>query len=75
MLPSVLRACGAALGALLLAGFALSPLWPRKKPYPAPIAALMWPLRRLHSGHVGDYVTFLTFGVAAFGGVLAWLMR
>jgi hypothetical protein len=24
-------------------------------------------LQGLHSGHVGDYVTFLTFGVAAFG--------
>lgn len=31
------------------------------------IAATLGPLHRLHSGHVGDYVAFLTFGVAAFG--------
>ncbi len=31
-------------------------------------------LRRLHSGHVGDYVAFLTFGVAAMGIVLAVLL-
>lgn len=30
-------------------------------------AATLRPLHRLHSGHVGDYVAFLTFGVAAFG--------
>jgi hypothetical protein len=28
-------------------------------------------LRRLHSGQVGDYVAWLTVGVAAFGGALA----
>jgi hypothetical protein len=33
------------------------------------------PLRQIHSGHIGDYVAFLTFGVAAFGGVLALLMH
>jgi hypothetical protein len=29
----------------------------------------------LHSGHVGDYVTFLTFGVAAYGAALILLLR
>jgi multicomponent Na+:H+ antiporter subunit D len=36
---------------------------------------LMRPLHQLHSGHVGDYVTFLTFGVAAFGAVLIMLLK
>jgi multicomponent Na+:H+ antiporter subunit D len=29
------------------------------------------PLRAAHSGHVGDYVAWLTVGMAAFGGILA----
>lgn len=32
-------------------------------------------LRTLHSGHVGDYVTWLTLGVAGFGGLCALLLR
>jgi hypothetical protein len=32
-------------------------------------------LRELHSGHVGDYVAWLTVGVASFGGLCAWLLR
>lgn len=31
-------------------------------------------LRRLHSGRIGDYVTWLTFGVALFGAALALLV-
>lgn len=31
------------------------------------ITAPLQVLHRLHSGHVGDYVAFLTFGIAAFG--------
>ena len=29
------------------------------------------PVRSLHSGHVGDYIAWLTVGVALFGGILA----
>jgi multicomponent Na+:H+ antiporter subunit D len=32
-------------------------------------------LRALHSGHVGDYVAWLTFGVAALGGAFAFVVR
>jgi multicomponent Na+:H+ antiporter subunit D len=32
-------------------------------------------LRRAQSGHVGDYVTWLTLGVAAFGAVCAFALR
>ena len=31
-------------------------------------------LRILHSGHVCDYVAWLTFGVAALGGLFALLL-
>jgi multicomponent Na+:H+ antiporter subunit D len=31
-------------------------------------------LRRLHSGRVGDYVTWLTLGVAALGALFAFLL-
>jgi hypothetical protein len=32
-------------------------------------------LKGLHSGLVGDYVAWLTFGAAALGGLLAALIR
>jgi multicomponent Na+:H+ antiporter subunit D len=33
------------------------------------------PLRAAHSGHVGDYVAWLTFGTAVIGGVFALTLR
>ena len=32
---------------------------------------VLGPLRALHSGHIGDYIAWLTVGVATFGGILA----
>jgi multicomponent Na+:H+ antiporter subunit D len=32
-------------------------------------------LRALHSGHIGDYIAWLTVGVATFGGILAAVIR
>ncbi|HEY2601071.1 MAG TPA: proton-conducting transporter membrane subunit [Thermoleophilaceae bacterium] len=52
------------LGALGLAAFAL--MRPLRSLGPGVTA-----LRRLHSGRVGDYVAWLTLGVAAFGGLFA----
>jgi multicomponent Na+:H+ antiporter subunit D len=34
-------------------------------------ARVVAPLRALHSGHIGDYVSFLVFGSALLGGALA----
>ena len=34
-----------------------------------------WGFRSLHSGHVGDYVTWLTVGLAALGGAFALALR
>jgi multicomponent Na+:H+ antiporter subunit D len=39
------------------------------------LAAGLAPLRTLHSGHVGDYVAWLTFGTAVIGGVFALTIR
>jgi multicomponent Na+:H+ antiporter subunit D len=33
------------------------------------------PLRAVHSGHIGDYVAWLTFGTAVIGGLLALTIR
>ena len=33
------------------------------------------PLRTVHSGHIGDYIAWLTAGVAAFGGILTAVTR
>jgi multicomponent Na+:H+ antiporter subunit D len=46
------------------------------------LAFLQWagratvdPLRSVHSGHVGDYIAWLTVGVALYGGILATVTR
>lgn len=62
--------------ALIAVVIALALLFPRRVPAPLVGAAgRLSPgidaLRRLHSGHVGDYVAWWTFGVAAMGVLLA----
>jgi multicomponent Na+:H+ antiporter subunit D len=39
------------------------------------LARALAPLRAAHSGHVGDYVAWLTFGVAVVGGLFAVTLR
>jgi multicomponent Na+:H+ antiporter subunit D len=36
---------------------------------------IAWRFREIHSGHVGDYVAWLTFGLAAVGGAFAFVLR
>jgi multicomponent Na+:H+ antiporter subunit D len=36
---------------------------------------ILRPLRAAHSGHVGDYIAWLTVGMATFGGILAAVIR
>ena len=57
---------GATVGAILLALLLLV-----RRRTPSSALALLRPLRLLHSGHVGDYVAFLTVGVAVLGGLFA----
>ncbi len=63
---AILAGIGLALGYLL---------WePGRKALDA-IASPLRVVRKLHSGHVGDYVTWLTFGVASFGLLGLLLLR
>ncbi|MFL5928216.1 MAG: complex I subunit 5 family protein, partial [Gaiellaceae bacterium] len=41
----------------------------------AALAAGLAPLRAVHSGHIGDYIAWLTFGTAVIGGVFALTIR
>ena len=71
--PAALRGLVASLGALLLAGFAL---FRHKLHLDGDLFKnLIKPLRHLHSGHVGDYVAWLTFGVVCFGALFGLLVR
>jgi multicomponent Na+:H+ antiporter subunit D len=39
------------------------------------VRPILDPLRSLHSGHVGDYIAWLTVGIATFGGIMAVIAR
>jgi multicomponent Na+:H+ antiporter subunit D len=66
---------GATAAALALGFGSLSRRWPSKHVLTRPIRIAIRGLRLVHSGHVGDYVAFITFGVAAFGAVLIALVH
>ena len=72
---SLARSLGATGAALGIAFLTLAPWYPRKNKAYRPIRSAMQVLRNFHTGHVGDYVAFLTFGVAAFGVVLGLLIK
>ena len=74
--PALWRGGISTAGALLLAAFSLARrrLFRRQR-WENAFATAMHPLRRLHSGLIGDYVAWLTFGVAAFGVLCFWLIR
>jgi hypothetical protein len=67
-LAAYLYAAASVVGALLAAGLGLARDSLRT---PAALHRAVGALRGLHSGQVGDYVTWLTAGVAALGGLLA----
>lgn len=48
---------------------------PRTRKLWATLAAPLRLLHRVHSGHVGDYVAFLTFGMACFGLLCVYCFR
>jgi multicomponent Na+:H+ antiporter subunit D len=78
LLAGIIRGLVATLGAILLA---LATLFRDRLPVlraeqmESWLARIMAPLRSLHSGIVGDYVAWLTFGVAGLGGLFFWLIR
>jgi multicomponent Na+:H+ antiporter subunit D len=73
---SYVYAAVSVLGALIAAGLALA-----RESLSAPAAlrratgAVLGVARGLHSGQVGDYITWLTAGVAGFGGLVALVVR
>ncbi len=69
---AVLRGVIAASLALLRAGLALSNMAARRL---RALEAVLGPLRAIHSGHVGDYVAWLTAGVATYGGLFMGLVK
>jgi multicomponent Na+:H+ antiporter subunit D len=87
ILPGVLRGLASSLGAVGLAGVALrsrargrARSWhPSGVATPRSITNALGEalagLRRIHSGRPGDYVAWLTVGVAAFGAILNTLLR
>ncbi|HEX5194977.1 MAG TPA: proton-conducting transporter membrane subunit [Solirubrobacteraceae bacterium] len=71
-------AAGAVLGAVAIAALTLfGPPLRRRVPEPLIAAALraLGGLRRLHSGHIGDYIAWWTAGAAVFGGASLVLLR
>ncbi len=63
---ALIRGFLSAAGAVLLALLALF-----RRPLAKAASRALLPLRRLHSGAAGDYVTWITAGVAAFGALFA----
>ncbi|HEY2279627.1 MAG TPA: proton-conducting transporter membrane subunit [Streptosporangiaceae bacterium] len=75
-LSDVLSGVGSALGALILAGLALyRKRLPLVRRWPEPDLLLGNPVRRLQSGVVNDYVTWIVIGLACIGGALAFAIR
>ena len=72
------RAAAASLAAAAAVGLGLwsrSRFWPRGSALERAAAVPMRFLHELHSGRVGDYAAFLTFGAAAFAGAFVWIAR
>jgi multicomponent Na+:H+ antiporter subunit D len=80
--PDVAREVVKSLRGPLLA-LAIAALALGRKRLPSPVraaAAAVWDpllhgLRRLHAGRIGDSLSWLAFGTAAFGGLCAALLR
>ncbi len=77
LVPGIVRGVVGTLLALLLAGLVLLPHPLRRgiEGFTGGASFVLRPLRNLHSGHMGDYVAWLTAGVAAIGGLFAYFIR
>ena len=77
LLLGIIRGIVATVLAFGLAGFVL---FRKKGPlkvldFSGGLTVLLRPLRIIHSGHIGDYVAWLTFGVAVIGGTFAFFIH
>jgi multicomponent Na+:H+ antiporter subunit D len=73
LLPGIVRGLVTTLLAFALAGYVL---FRKKLPlknidFAGGLTVILRPLRIIHSGNMCDYVAWLTFGVALFGGLFA----
>lgn len=77
LLPGIVRGVVSTLLALLIAGLVLLPHPLRRgiEGFSGGISFVLRPLRILHSGHMGDYVAWLTAGAAAIGGLFAYFIH
>jgi multicomponent Na+:H+ antiporter subunit D len=77
LLVPMIRGLVATFLALVMAGLVLLP-HPFKKGiegFSGGISFILRPIRILHSGHMGDYVAWLTAGVAVIGGLFAYFIH
>jgi multicomponent Na+:H+ antiporter subunit D len=58
-----LRSIGTTIVAIALAAFAISPMWNERRFRARSLVKAMSFVRHLHSGKIGDYVAYFTFGV------------
>lgn len=77
LLPGIVRGIVSTILAFGLAAFVL---FRKKRPlrlldFSGGLTILLRPLRIIHSGHIGDYVAWLTFGVAVIGGAFAFFIH
>lgn len=71
--PEILTSCLTVIAAIAIAGLLIAT--ERARPSPAQPSKPVSLLHQLHSGHVGDYVAFLTLGMACFGLICAYCIR
>jgi multicomponent Na+:H+ antiporter subunit D len=77
LLPGIIRGLVSTFLALLVAGLVLLPHPLRRgiEGFSGGVSLVLRPLRILHSGHMGDYIAWLTAGVAAIGGLFAYFIH
>ncbi|HET9183914.1 MAG TPA: proton-conducting transporter membrane subunit [Candidatus Angelobacter sp.] len=77
LVPGMIRGIVATILAFLVAGLVLlpHPLRHGIEDFSGGVSFVLRPLRILHSGHMGDYVAWLTAGVAVIGGLFAWFIH
>jgi multicomponent Na+:H+ antiporter subunit D len=77
LLVPIIRGLVATFLAVIMAGLVLLPHPLRKgiNGFSGGISYILRPIRILHSGHMGDYVAWLTAGVAVIGGLFAYFIH
>jgi multicomponent Na+:H+ antiporter subunit D len=77
LLVPIIRGVVATFLALVMAGLVLLPHPLRKgiDGFSGGVSFILRPIRILHSGHMGDYVAWLTAGVAVIGGLFAYFIH